>query len=143
MDPIKLQINVKAGQEAAYAAVASEKGIQDWWCKDSDVGESAGAPVTLRFRKPDMDGPVTMQFKVDTLEPGKKVVWSCTANDNPAWPGTRLAWEVAGNAGGSVVDFTHDGWQDGGALYDQTVEGWQYFIASLQAYLDGGQPTPS
>jgi uncharacterized protein YndB with AHSA1/START domain len=143
MDPITQQLTVKAGPDEAYAAVATGAGIKAWWCTDSQVGESVGAPTTLRFNPANMPGPVTMQFLTETLESGKRVVWACTANDNPAWPGTTLTWEIASQDGGSSVNFTHDGWKDGGQLYDQTVEGWRYFMDSLQTYLDGGEPTPS
>lgn len=143
MDPIKHELNVKASPEEAYAAFATQKGIQAWWCADSDVGESAGASCTLRFRKPDMAGPVMMQFKVEALEPDKRVVWACTTNDNPAWVGTKLNWQLSANGSGSIVGFSHDGWRQDGQLYDDTVEGWKYFIASLQSYLDGGPATPS
>lgn len=142
MDAIKHEMNVKAAPGAAYKAFATEQGIKDWWCSDSKVGETQGAPSTLRFVKSDMPAPVVMQFETETLEPGRRVVWACTANDNPAWVGTKLAWEIASNGGGSVVRFTHDGWQEGGPLYDATVEGWGFFIASLQSYLDGGPATP-
>jgi hypothetical protein len=80
--------------------------------------------------------------ETEAVEPSRRVVWACTANDNPAWIGTKLTWEVAPDRGGSTVRFTHDGWQQGGPLYDATVEGWQMFINSLQAYLDGGKATP-
>ena len=142
MDPIKHKLHVKAGPADAYAAFATEKGIKDWWCSDSTVGERTGAPSRLRFDKPDMASPVVMQFETQTLEPGKRVVWACTANDNPAWVGTKLTWEVSPNAGGSAVSLTHDGWTQGGPLYDATVEGWPFFVASLQAYLDGSKGTP-
>jgi hypothetical protein len=142
MDPIEHKLNVKAAPDAAYASFATGKGIKDWWCAASEVGEAKGAPSTLRFNKSDMPAPVVMQFETEALEPGKRVVWACTANDNPAWVGTKLAWEIAPNGGGSVVSFRHDGWQEGGPLYDATVEGWQFFITSLQSYLDGGAATP-
>lgn len=142
MDSIKHKLTVTATPEAAYAALATESGIKDWWCKDSQVGETQGASSKLRFVKADMPGPVVMQFESESLEPNRRVVWTCTANDNPAWPGTKLTWEIAPNGSGSVVDFTHDGWKEGGPLYDTTVEGWQFFISSLQSYLDGGPATP-
>ena len=142
MEPIKHQLSVKAAPETAYAAFATGAGIKAWWCTDSEVGESKGASSKLRFAKPDAPRPVVMQFETETVEPSGRVVWACTANDNPAWVGTKLTWEVAPNGGGSTVSFTHDGWKEGGPLYDATVEGWQMFIASLQAYLDGGKATP-
>jgi uncharacterized protein YndB with AHSA1/START domain len=142
MEPIKHELEAKAGPAAAYAALATEKGIRDWWCADSDVGDRVGASSTLRFNKSDMPAPVVMQFKVEALEPDKKVVWACTANDNPAWVGTKLTWEVAPNGKGSAVSITHDGWKQGGPMYDQTVEGWKFFIGSLQSYLDGRAATP-
>jgi uncharacterized protein YndB with AHSA1/START domain len=142
MEPIKHQLRVKASPEAAYRAMATAEGIKAWWCADSDVMEIPGGEQTLRFKKGDMPAPVTMRFKVDALEPARRVVWTCTGNDNPAWLGTQLAWDILADGQGSKVDFGHDGWQESGPNYQATVEGWRFFMASLQSYLDGGPATP-
>jgi uncharacterized protein YndB with AHSA1/START domain len=141
MEPIEHSFGVKATPAAAYAAVATERGIKAWWARNCEVGESVGAPVELRFTKPGMSA--VMNFNVSVLEPGQRVEWTCVRNTNPIWPGSKLSWEIGPAAGGSTVHFKHEGFSDGGPPYDMTVEGWQFYAGSLQAYLDGGTPQPS
>lgn len=141
MEPIKHELQVKADAASAFKAFGTQAGIKAWWAKDSEVGESAGSRVELRFNKPEMTA--VMKFDVTGVEAGKRVEWTCTENTNPIWPGSKLAWEVEPEGQGSKVRFTHDGFSGGGAPYDMTVQGWQLFMDSLRAYLDGGTPAPS
>ena len=140
MDPIKHTLDLDASPETAYRAVATPEGIRGWWCKDCDVTPEVGGTHELRFVK---DGnPVTMKFRVDALDDGERVVWSCTDNANPIWVGSKLTWEVTARDGGSRIAFTHDGLTGGGPPYEMTAQGWKHFMGSLTAYASTGSGEP-
>jgi uncharacterized protein YndB with AHSA1/START domain len=141
LDTIKHDLTVKADAQKSFDAVGTEAGTKAWWAKNSDVGETVGSNVELRFTKPDMSA--TMTFDVTSLEPGRLVEWTCKQNTNPIWPGSKLSWRVEAAGIGSIVHFTHEGLSDGGPPYDMTVQGWQFFMGSLEAYLNGDTPYPS
>lgn len=49
-------------------------------------------------------------MKIEKLEPGKQVVWSCHG-DHPEWAGTALTWNDSSENGTTVLRFTHSGWK--------------------------------
>ena len=141
MEAITHDLAVSAEARSSYDALATPAGIRGWWAKNSDVGEAIGSPIELRFTRADMSA--VMNFDLTGLEPGHSVEWTCTANSNPIWVGSKLIWLIETAVRGSVVHFRHEGLSEGGPMYEATVQGWQLFMASLQAYLDGGVAHPS
>ncbi len=53
---------------------------------------------------------MVFRMKVENLEPGKLVVWSCQG-EHPEWAGTTLTWNISNEGGVTVVRFTHSGWK--------------------------------
>jgi hypothetical protein len=45
-------------------------------------------------------------------------------------------------AGGTRLEFLHDGWRERGKVYEACEGGWTHFMASLKSYLETGQGTP-
>jgi uncharacterized protein YndB with AHSA1/START domain len=140
MDTIQHDLTVKASPESAFQAVGTEAGIKAWWARNGQVAEVEGGPIELRFDHKGMKA--TMKFDLTRLERGRLVEWTCRENSNAIWPGSKLTWCVEPATGGSAVHFEHEGLKEGGN-YDEIVQGWQYFMNSLEAYLNGGTPTPS
>ena len=120
------------------AAVTTGDGIRGWWCADADVDEHAGGEVHLRFQRDGMTVP--MDFRVDSIG-DSSVAWTCTANANPAWPGTTLTWSFSESGDGVALDFEHGGWSDAGVPEDTSAV-WPHFMASLEAFLATGSGMP-
>ena len=78
MAEIKHQINVKAAPEKVYAAIATQAGLRSWWTADANAGQTVGGRAEFGF---DKRGTV-FRMKIEKLDPGKRVVWSCHG-DNP------------------------------------------------------------
>ena len=138
------QLNIQAPANRVYKAFATEAGIQGWWSSNSEVGESQGAVVLLKFAKG--DNIVKMNFEVTEVAPGHKVVWTCTENTNPAWIGTSLSFEVLKQEEFSVFTLAHTGFDGKWAEqppYTMTVEGWLPFIDSFQSYCESGVGQPA
>jgi uncharacterized protein YndB with AHSA1/START domain len=142
MTDIRHEIETDAAPAKAYAAIATPEGIAGWWSTDSRVATEVGGEVELRFVKDDRT--VVMRFRIDALEPGKRVSWTCTDNGNPVWVGTTLTWSLRPRGSGTTIAFTHGGFaEDASPPYQMTVEGWKHFVASLRAYLASGQGQPA
>ena len=137
------ELKINANPSTVYQAVASEKGIQGWWSKNSKVGENEGSNSLLKFIK---DGRnVDMGFITLSLQPDKKVVWECISMPNPAWIGTRLITEISPTATGCEVTFSHSGFDEkwkGQAPFEQTKGTWNHFMQSLVNYCESGEGQP-
>ena len=124
-------LNIKAQSETIYKAVATQKGIQSWWCNNSEVAETEGGTSLLKFNK---EGTIVpMSFKTITLNPNKKVVWECIENPNPAWIGTQITTTIEDEG---KVTFTHSGFDDkwkGQEAFEMTKGTWNHFMSSLKA----------
>ena len=140
MRPFTHSFSSTASPEAAYAAVATKPGIQAWWCKDCDIAAQTGGTHHMRFDK--QGTLVNMQFRVDELQPGAAVAWTCTQNDNPVWNRSTLRWTIKESGEGSKVSFEHSGFAGGGPPYEATLEGWAMFMQSLESHLAGEKGTP-
>lgn len=119
--------------ERFLAALHTAEGLNGWWAKDGDIGETGH---TLRFNKG--GNVVSMVFRVDEAT-GDRVRWTCTDNANPVWPGTTLTWTRA--EGG--IEFEHAGFaEDKSPPFQMTADGWQHVHNSLAAYLSTGVGQP-
>jgi hypothetical protein len=84
-------------------------------------------------------------MRVDGLEPGKRVGWSCLG-DFPFCQGTTVTWELlpAVQGSGTTVLFRHEGW---GPEYPEMEYAhvnftWGQIVGRLKASCETGQPQP-
>ena len=138
MSSIKDEIRIEATAGKAYDALTRQSGYRAWWNTVAEVPEAVGGEAQLRFVK---DGnPVAMRFRIDQLEPGKAVRWTCVAHDMPSWVGTTLAWRIAESGAAIVVALDHGGWA--GEPPAPVAQGWRHFLGSLKSYLETGTGQP-
>ncbi len=140
---IEQNLQINAPVETAYKAVASLQGIRGWWSKNSAVSESVGGTHHLHFVKEEQT--VSMHFEVKELLANERVVWVCTANDNPAWVDTLLTFELEKSGGGVAFRLLHDNFDqswEGAPPFEATVQGWGVFLNSLKMYCESGNGQP-
>ena len=126
-----------------YEAITTPQGIHRWWAKDADVKEQVGEVSVMRFAKE--AGTVEMHFRIDELTPGRKVVWTCVKNPNPAWLGTVISFRIENVNNQVELTFIHGNWDakwNGQLPYEQTKEGWQHFMKSIREYCETGIGQP-
>lgn len=140
MTDIQQQVEVGQQPAAVIAALTTAEGLQGWWCRDSDIGSRVGDRHVMRFDH--MGTHITMVFDIAELG-ADTVSWQCGPNGNPDWPGTTITWNVATQAGGSIVTLRHSGFAEGAASIPMVEQGWAHFLASLKSYLETGTGTPS
>ncbi|MEM6995654.1 MAG: SRPBCC domain-containing protein [Myxococcota bacterium] len=140
MTTIQHDLVLATTPQALFAALTTPEGIRGWWAKDSDVGDGVGASHELRFVKDDRT--VAMGFEVTEASPNR-VVWRCTENGNPIWPGTTLTWAFEADGEKTALTFKHEGFAESASPpYAMTVDGWKHFMASLAAYAQTGTGEP-
>jgi uncharacterized protein YndB with AHSA1/START domain len=137
MADMKHQINVDAKPEKVYAALATQAGLRSWWTADTKAEEKAGGKAEFGFNKRGM----VFRMKIEKLDPGKRVVWSCHG-DQPEWNGTTLTWELAPTDSGTVVKFTQSGWKAVTEMYAICNSSWGELIYRLKNYVEGKKPGP-
>ncbi len=142
MDIVK-QVQLDAPAEKVYAAFTSAAEISGWWCKDAQLGQSAGEVNKLSF---DKEGQIVkMQFRIDALTPHRNIAWTCTANDMPQWIGTTLELNISESNGAATLELKHGGWDTashGNEVVEQVSGGWTHFLASLGEYCKSGVGMP-
>ncbi len=84
---------------------------------------------------------MVFRMKVEKLEPGKLVVWSCQG-EHPEWAGTTLTWNISNKGGITVLRFTHGGWKSVSDFFATCNSMWGELMYRLQGYLEGRNPGP-
>ncbi len=137
------ELKLSANPQTVFDAVATEKGIQGWWSKNSKVGETVGSKSLLSFVKEGME--IDMGFQTKVLEKDKKVIWECISMPNPAWIGTKLITEITETSYGCNVVFSHADFDEkwkGQPPFEQTKGTWNHFVQSLKDYCEKGSGQP-
>jgi uncharacterized protein YndB with AHSA1/START domain len=137
MADLKHQIPIKASPQAVYAALATQEGLASWWTADTRADERVGGKAEFAFDKRN----AVFRMTIETLDPGKKVVWSCQG-DNPDWAGATLTWTITPHEQGSMLQFTHGGWKSANDFFAICNSTWGELMYRIQAYLEGRKPCP-
>jgi uncharacterized protein YndB with AHSA1/START domain len=137
MVDLKYQVPVEAPPAKAYAAVATQKGMQGWWTADTKMDEKAGGKVEFGFDKRGM----VFRMKVEKLVPGKMVVMTCHG-DHPEWDGTTLTWTIARDGDTSVLQFTHGGWKSTTEFCAGCNAMWGNLMFRLKDLVEGNSRGP-
>jgi uncharacterized protein YndB with AHSA1/START domain len=134
------QVEIQAPPDKVYRAVATEDGVRSFWTRDADVPSEVGGRARFGFATAPMD----LELRVDELEPGSRVVWSCVG-DWAYWKGTTMTWEIEpSDGGGSRLMFRHDRWPEDHPEGDFASVNfvWGQVVGRLKAYAETGQPQP-
>jgi len=136
---------LEAPPAIVYAALATPAGLRGWWSQDSDIATDAGATHHFRF------GRTWKDMRIDRLEPGREVRWTCTAAHIAAgnlarrdeWVGTRVVFRLLPDAHGrTLLEFEHIGLAPALQCYDLCSGGWRHYLDSLQKLVESGRGTP-
>jgi uncharacterized protein YndB with AHSA1/START domain len=139
--PMLHAVEVEASEETIYEALTTSKGLASFWTPQSEAEPSVGSVAVFGFA----GAPVPLKMRVDGLEPGKRVAWSCQG-DFPHWAGTTVTWELSPAVQGSgiTVLFRHEGWGPDYPEMDFAHVNfvWGQVVARLKAYCETGKSQP-
>jgi uncharacterized protein YndB with AHSA1/START domain len=129
-----------------YAALTTPEGLRGWWTTDCDVATTVGGESTFRF------GETFARMRIDALEPGRAVRWTCSAQRHVVpglertdeWVGTHVSFSLAPRAdGGTELAFVHDGLTRRLACYEICQDAWTHYLTvSLKRYVEEGRGAP-
>ena len=138
MPDIRHRVAISAPLEGVYEAVATTEGLSGWWTRDGVRGESSeGSRLQFFFGQPK---PAAV-MEVTRLDPGGHVSWDCVEGHDD-WVGTKVAFDLTGNDGETVVLFTHADWREPVEFMAHCSARWAYFLLSLKSYTETGKGTP-
>src|SRR6476661_2030859 len=107
MPSIHFRTTVDGPPEAVYRVLTTEEGLAGSWTDQLEVPEAAGKTARFGFGP---DWEMTLEVRIDALEPSRRVVWTPTGGF-PGWVGTSIAWELEPTGDGrTAVHFSHGGW---------------------------------
>jgi uncharacterized protein YndB with AHSA1/START domain len=133
-------VEVARDVDPVYEAISTQAGQAAFWTSDLDLEAMVGS--VARFGFP--GAPVDLRMRIDALEPGRSIRWSCLG-DFPHWSGTTVDWDLAaGPTGGTMVLFRHAGWPDGypDLEYAKVNYTWGRIVGALKAYAESGTAQP-
>lgn len=133
MAEIRHRVGIHAPIEDVYEAVASPKGVAQWWTEEvEDDGDAIGVSF---------GGPRAATMHLDEQTPPTRMVWRVV--QGPAeWLDTTVTFDVRGNGDETVLLFTHAGWAEPVEFLHHCSTRWAYFLMSLKHALESGEGTP-
>src|SRR4051812_47167209 len=109
MPAIHFRTKVDGPPEEVYRALATQEGLAGNWTDQLEVPEEPGQTARFGFGP---DWAMTLEVRVDALEPDRRVQWTPTGGF-PGWIGTSITWDLEpAEEGGTVVNFSHAGWPE-------------------------------
>jgi|SRR5579859_905890 len=137
----QLTITAKATPDTVFEALT--KGVPDWWTTHfKGSARKIRDEFIVQF-----DGTIKT-FRVESLEPGKRVVWECLKahidmdrlTNKGEWVGTLIEWQIQPEGKGSRLTMTHHGLTAELQCYDVCAQGWSYFVLESLKPMLNGQP---
>lgn len=137
MAEIKHFITIETTPDKVYSALTTQPGLRSWWTADTTTDSRVGGKAEFGFDRQE----VVFRMKIEQLEPGRKVVWSCHG-DQPNWTGTRLTWEIAPEGKGASLRFAQTGLKALDDFWASCNSTWGELMFRLKDYLEGRNPGP-
>ncbi len=134
------EVEIAAAPAKVYQAITTSEGQRGSWTPGSTLEPKVGSEAVFRFKS----APVPLRMRIDALEPGRRVAWTCLG-DFPGWKDTTVTWTLTPAADGKAtkLEFRH------GSLAGYPVEAigtvnytWGQVVSRLKAYVETGKPQP-
>jgi len=138
MADIHYEISVAATQEQVYQAITAREGLTGWWTDDATGADKVGAVAEFGF----FNHSMIFRMRVDELEAGVRVKWSCIGGPEE-WLGTHVLFGLVMLEGGATsIAFTHGGWRAETGMYPSATATWGHIMPHLKGYVEGKMPGP-
>jgi uncharacterized protein YndB with AHSA1/START domain len=135
MADILHKISINAPSDRVYLALTSIPGLASWWTSTTSGESMPAKTIVFRF------GEHESHMRVQTLEPGKRVVWECTRSA-PDWVGTELTFDLSEESGRTIVRFGHRKWKEANDFLAHCSMKWATFLLSLREFVETGKGRP-
>jgi uncharacterized protein YndB with AHSA1/START domain len=131
---LRLPIFVRASPKRVFKWISTAERLTRWFSDSASLSGRKGGSYTLGW-----DGGPTHSGRVLEFKRGVGFTLSWQ------WPGkehlgvTKLRLSIEPKEDGTVVRFTHSGFQKSGEwveLYEGAIRGWTYFMMNLKSVLE-------
>ncbi|NIR48920.1 SRPBCC domain-containing protein [candidate division KSB1 bacterium] len=138
MAVIKHSVDINASRERVYKAVATEKGLSNWWTKDVTADAEVGGKADFRFEGAGFHAVMN----ITKLGPNAEVEWQCTDSVDE-WIGSKFTFKIEERNRNSLLLFTqHYSKPISDEEYGRFNFNWGYYLHSLKEYCETGQGKP-
>jgi hypothetical protein len=128
MSDIQLSIPIAAKAETVYPLIATGQGFDQWWA--ADIVESGGAVELGFFNRTTI---YRLRLKVD--RPPAEAEWMCETGEE--WSGTHIRFRLEDRSSGTLVRFTHGGWQSETDYFVACTTTWGELMYRLKSAAEG------
>ncbi|HEY6342593.1 MAG TPA: hypothetical protein VIY49_13955 [Bryobacteraceae bacterium] len=133
MADIQHALQIAASPETIYPLVATGKGFSQWWA--ADVIESNNA-VELGF----FNRTTTYRLRLAASQEPIHGDWICETGKE--WSGTHIVFRMQPAGSGSLLRFTHEGWESATDYFVSCNTVWGELMFRLKAASEGKSPGP-
>lgn len=128
MADILHSIQISAPADAVYPLISTAQGLTQWWA--ADVIETGGA-VELGF----FNRQTTYRLRPRVNESPSHFQWACETGKE--WSGTRLIFKLESAGNGTLVRFTHAGWESATDYFVSCTTVWGELMFRLKSAAEG------
>jgi uncharacterized protein YndB with AHSA1/START domain len=136
MADIHHQLPIKATADEVFGAVATPKGLDQWWTQSSEGSPEKGAEYTLFFGK-----GYDWRAVVTRCIPGKEFELELTRSMDD-WMGTRVGFLLEEKGGATQLRFHHKGWPEADDHFCTSSTCWAMYLRILRRHLEFGETVP-
>jgi hypothetical protein len=133
MPDIQHAIQIAAAPEAIYPLVATGKGFGEWWA--ADITETSGE-VALGF----FNRATVYRLRLAVDQPPVRADWVCESGQE--WSGTHLVFQLESRPSGTLLRFTHAGWESETDYFTSCNTTWGEPMFRLRAAAEGKSRGP-
>ncbi len=133
MSDIQHSLQVGAKPETIYPLISTADGLRSWWAED--VTEADGALELGFFLR-------TTVYRLRRLiaTPPLEFEWRCETGQE--WAGTRITFRLAETISGTLLRFTHGGWEAPTDYFVSCNTVWGELMFRLKGVAEGKSPGP-
>jgi uncharacterized protein YndB with AHSA1/START domain len=128
MPDIRHSMQIAAPQATVYPLISTAPGWAQWWA--ADVKETTGAIEVAFFNR-----QTVYRLKATATEAPSRSEWLCESGAE--WSGTRLIFRLDHSGAGTLLRFTHAGWQADTAYFVSCNTTWGELMFRIKSAAEG------
>ena len=136
------RIGIQSSIDQVYSAIATIKGLANWWTQEVEGESSIDGKITFRFRSNGGELLGEMIMQVTHLQSPQVIKWQCLEGP-PEWIGTEITFELSEQDSQTILIFGHKNWREEVEFTAHCSMKWATFLLSLREYVETGTGKPS
>lgn len=130
------RIGIASDPGEVFNALTTDKGLSQWWTKDTSGAGGTGSVIAFKFGG---SGP---DFEVMELQTNSLVRWRHSGTMPEPWIGTEVCFQLTADGNQTYVRFSHSGWEKTTDFMAHCSTKWAVFLLSLKAAVETGEGNP-